>query len=119
MPSSDDLRKPEAGHGETPDQAPAQTTERRSDPRQPAEQPATIKLLNPLHPAGRIAATVVDISKGGLRLRLNQSLMPGTLVQIRLGEKLLLGEIRYCTPAGEEFHAGVRLQDVFETGPVA
>jgi len=119
MPSSDDLRKPDAGHGEKPAQAPAQTTERRADPRQPAEQPATIKLLNPLHTSERISATVVDISKGGLRLRLDQSLMPGMLVQIRLGEKLLLGEIRYCTPAGDEFHAGVRLQDVFETGPGA
>lgn len=114
MSSPDDPRDPEAAPVETS----TRTGDRRTDPRLPSEQPATVRLLNP-HASARLSATVMDISRGGLKLRLDRSLMPGTLVQIRLGEKVLLGEIRHCTPVGEEFQAGVRLQDVFETGPAA
>jgi PilZ domain len=96
---------------------PADPADRRAEPRSPTDLPATIKLLNPLQASGRISARVIDYSRGGLKLRVEKSLMPGTLVQIRLGEKLLLGDVRFCSPAdGDEFYAGVRLQDVFETG---
>lgn len=95
--------------------APAQNSERRSETRAAADQEATIKLLNP-QTAGRISARVIETSGSGLKLRLKDALMPGTLVQIRVGEKLLLGEVRYCNPHSRGFQVGVRLQDVFDTG---
>jgi hypothetical protein len=95
---------------------PQDVPERRSDPRSARDQPAIIKLLNPLETASRIPARVIETSRGGLRVSLDRALMPGTVVQIRVGEKSLLGEVRYCNSDGEKFFAGVRLQDVFETG---
>ena len=111
MPPSDEDRRPQDREA-----AAAKTGERRSETRHPSDQPAVVKLLNPLQTSGWISASVIEISRGGLRLRTDRALMPGTLVQIRVGGKLVMGEIRYCNPAGEEYHAGVRLQDVFETG---
>jgi hypothetical protein len=96
---------------------PEDIPERRSDPRSLADQPATIKLLSPLEAASRIPARIIEISRSGLRLRVERGLMPGAIVQIRVGEKLLMGEVRYSNPEGEKFQVGVRLHDVFETGP--
>lgn len=96
--------------------APAQQPERRSEARSAADHEATIKLLNPLQASERISARVIETSPSGLTLRLKHALLPGTLVQIRVGEKMLFGEIRYCNPSGAGFRAGVRLQDVFDTG---
>ncbi len=103
-------------HDEEPS-CPKDVPERRSEPRSPADQSATIKLLSPLETASRIPARIIEISRGGLRLRVDRALMPGAIVQIRVDEKLLMGEIRFCNPDGEKFQVGVRLQDVFETGP--
>lgn len=94
----------------------AETTDRRTDVRHPSDQPATIKFLNPVQSSADVSARVLEISRGGLKLRVNRPLMPGTLVQIRFGGKLLMGEVRHCDPAGDEYHAGIRLQDVFDTG---
>ena len=94
---------------------PRNCEERRADPRHPVDEPATVKVLNPLQTAPRSPARIVEMSRGGMRLRMNQSLMPGTLLQIRFMGKLALAEVRYCEPAGEEFYAGVRFQDVLDT----
>ena len=94
----------------------AQQPERRSEARSAVDQEATIKVLNPLETSERSSARVVEVSGTGLKLRVSDALMPGTLVQIRVGDKLLLGEVRYCNPNGAGFLAGVRLQDVFDTG---
>jgi hypothetical protein len=89
--------------------------ERRSETRSPANQSATLKILNPLQTSTRIPAQVIESSRGGLKLRLERELMPGTLVQIRVAGKLLLGEVRFCCAESGEYVIGVRLQDVFET----
>jgi len=93
----------------------AQHEERRADPRHPVDEPATVKVLNPLQTAARFDARIVEMSRGGMRLRVPQSLMPGTLVQIRFQTKLALAEVRYCETAGAEYYAGVRFQDVLDT----
>ncbi len=109
---SDDRAKPlypQAGS------ARAQHEERRADPRHPVDEPATVKVLNPLQTAARFDARIVEMSRGGMKLRLPHSLMPGTLVQIRFQAKLALAEVRYCEAAGAEYYAGVRFQDVLDT----
>ena len=49
----------------------------------------------------------------GLKLQVPEFIHPGTAIQIRLKRTIALAEVRYCHPAGTEFHVGVRLQDVF------
>jgi len=115
MGSPDDCGKP-PGFEAAPDEREAKQRERRADPRHPTNRPATIKLLNPLQTLTDVSVRVLEISRLGLKLCVNQPLMPGTLVQIRFNGKLLLGEVRYCKAVGDDFHAGVRLQDVFDTG---
>jgi hypothetical protein len=38
---------------------------------------------------------------------------PGTLVQVRLKDTLILGEVRYCISAGAEFHIGLEIGSSF------
>jgi hypothetical protein len=40
-------------------------------------------------------------------------LMRGMVVQLSVRDLFILAEVRYCRPAGTEFHAGVLIQDVF------
>jgi hypothetical protein len=101
--------------GKPPGPAKSVEGERRSEPRFAADHPATLKLLNPLQTASRIPATVVESSRGGLKLRVDRDVLPGTLVQIRIDGQVLLGEVRFSNPYSGAYHVGVRLQDVFET----
>lgn len=109
MPGRDRNEKTAGTHGG------ADKAERRDEARASVDQPAVIKVLNPLQPSSRILASVVETSRAGMKLRLDRDLMPGTLVQIRIRGKLLLAEVRFCNPAGAGFLVGVRLQDIFET----
>ncbi len=98
-----------------PDHPAGSNDERSSESRPPKEPQAKIKLLNPLEPTER-AARVIEMSPGAMKLHVAAMLLPGTLVQIRYQGKLLMGEVSSCEPAPAGFVAGVRLQDIFETG---
>jgi hypothetical protein len=58
---------------------------------------------------------VLDVSQGGLKLRVPKPIQPGELVQINLKHGLAMCEVRYCTPAGDAFHVGVQFMNVFST----
>jgi len=89
--------------------------ERRSDFRVPLNVPASLKAINPLA-AGRSEIKIIDAATSGLKLQVPEFIHPGTAIQIRLKRTIALAEVRYCHPAGAEFHVGVRLQDVFPRG---
>jgi hypothetical protein len=55
----------------------------------------------------------VNVSKRGLKFQVSDALEPGVTVQVRLGGKIIMGEVRYCSAHGGEFHVGVEIQDVF------
>jgi hypothetical protein len=55
----------------------------------------------------------LDASKEGLKLLVPNELMRGMVVQLSVRDLFILAEVRYCRPAGTEFHAGVLIQDVF------
>ncbi len=59
-----------------------------------------------------MAAEVVESSAGGLKLALTAPLAPGALVRIEQADKLLLGEIVFCSRSGEAWLAGVKLDHV-------
>ncbi len=85
--------------------------ERRQDPRTATDDPASMRLLLPVV-AEWTSVTVVDASRGGIRVRTSGHLQAGTLVQLRIKNTIVLGEVRYCVQAGDAFHAGVQIQDL-------
>ena len=92
--------------------SPQQREERRSSVRSPTDDPASLHVLNPLSSA-HSKVRVVEVSQEGLKLRVPELLHPGTMVQVRFRDRIVLGEVRYCLPAGAEFYIGVQIRDVF------
>lgn len=86
--------------------------ENRRSPRVATDDPAVLTVLKPEQSA-RIKIRIVDASKEGLKLLVPRELMRGMIVQVHVHGFFILAEVRYCVPAGEDFHAGVQIQDVF------
>ncbi|MEQ1947139.1 MAG: ATP-binding protein, partial [Bryobacteraceae bacterium] len=94
--------------GETAAEPGVQPTlfDRRREARRPAHDPALLKVLRPFSSLA-LEIQILDASKAGLRVRVNQSLDPGVLVQINLKDTVAVAEVRYCLPAGAHFHLGL------------
>jgi hypothetical protein len=61
----------------------------------------------------RLPATVMDVSKSGLRARIPRTLPPGMCVEILWGRTAIFGEVRYCKKAGTgQFDIGVRVEEI-------
>jgi hypothetical protein len=89
--------------------------ERRKDARASRSAPLSLRVLND---SGRlIEGQLVNVSTRGLKLQVPEALEPGVMVQIRLGGKIIMAEVRYCSahnsPNNPGFHVGVKIQDVF------
>jgi PilZ domain len=62
-----------------------------------------------------MSATVVDISKGGLRLEMETMIARGTRLEVMITKPrslVVLGDVRYCRRVGELFHAGVLMENL-------
>ena len=90
--------------------------ERRREPRISTDDPASMQVLNPLL-EGRFMIRVLDVSKNGLKLSCSTRLQRGTLVQVYIKNIVAMGEVRHCVQIGDEFHAGVQLDDVLARHP--
>jgi hypothetical protein len=73
---------------------------------------AVLTVLKP-EPSVRVKIRIVDASKEGLKLLVPRELMRGAIVQVHVHGFFILAEVRYCIPAGTDFHSGVQIQDVF------
>jgi PilZ domain len=91
--------------------------ERRQEARYPTNDAAEVQVLPST--GQRLPATVIDISKSGLRLELGTMLLKGTRVEIMiLPPKLVIfGAVRYCRRSGVVFHAGVLIEGVVSSEP--
>src|SRR5580700_9998630 len=77
--------------------------ERRSQPRVSEDCAAHLKFFDPSLAAVRlIDARMVDISEKGLQLRVG-FIFPNGPVQICLRDRAVLGRVRYCVSAGDDF----------------
>jgi hypothetical protein len=85
--------------------------EKRSEPRVPTDDPGSMRVLHPFM-AERFAVRVLDVSKNGLKLSSPVRLRPGMLVLVRIRNIIAMGEVRHGAAVGDEFHAGVHLDDV-------
>jgi len=85
--------------------------ERRKDARTSLGAPLLLRAMND---SGRfIEGHLVNVSTRGLSIQVPEALEPGVMVQVRLEGKIIMAEVRYCSPHGHEFHVGVKIQDVF------
>jgi hypothetical protein len=90
--------------------------ERRQDVRIAIDEPARMKVLQPLGCATEIR--VLDVSRSGLKISIPEMLAPGTIIQIHMKAAIAFAEVRYTSQCGDDLHAGVRFQDVFWTPSV-
>ncbi len=61
-----------------------------------------------------IEAQVLNVSNGGLRVWTSQSLDTDTLVEIHRGDEIVVASVRYCVPADQGFHAGLKFRGHFD-----
>ena len=89
--------------------------ERRRGARYFCHDPVQIRILS--GDASRILApaTILDVSRSGLRLEIADPLAKGMEIEIMSQEVIIFGEVRHCRSAGDTFHAGVSIEDVFYT----
>jgi len=77
--------------------------------------PASVRILNPFSP-NRLCGCVLALSSDVIAIGVGQFLQRGTIVQVRVGNLYLFGEVRDCTPsdlAETPFLAGIEIQDFY------
>jgi hypothetical protein len=89
------------------------TGERRRESRFRVNIPAKIKGLEPVTSLGpSTAATVVDLSRGGLKLLAGRAYLPKSCVQVFAFHEILLGQVTHCSRYGAQFEVAVKLREV-------
>jgi hypothetical protein len=82
---------------------------RRREPRFETDQ--LVSVTNLEQPGLPVLGRLVNFSARGTKMRLSSEIRPGTMVKVDLGGTILLGEIIYCKSQGQEFAAGMELED--------
>lgn len=86
--------------------------DRRRKPRIPIDVHARMKSVNPLTSTGPSAiARIIEISRGGLKLRAGERFMIGASVQIVAERRIFTGKVRHCQSIDGDFHIGVQLAE--------
>jgi hypothetical protein len=85
--------------------------EKRREARYPTNDPVEVEMVN--GGTGPSPANVLDVSRSGLRLKLESTINKGVEVRITLQRNMVIfGQIRYCRPFDGGFEAGVLIQDM-------
>jgi pilus assembly protein Flp/PilA len=88
--------------------------QRRRDPRYSTNDRAEVEVLGTT--IQRLSALVLDVSRSGLRLGIQTRIGQCAQVEITLPRELVIfGEVRYCRPAGADFHAGILIADILQS----
>jgi PilZ domain len=85
--------------------------EKRREPRFVMNDPAFLHSLNRLT-LDLTPVQVLDVSRQGLKLRIERQILTGSEIQVKLKDLFVLGEIRYCIQVGKVFLAGILVRDV-------
>ena len=84
--------------------------ERRREVRYPCDDPAVVQVLSD---GTTFPATLLDISRSGLRVRLGVRLSIDAEIQVTLPKQaVILGRVRHCHQLGGQFIAGVETHHV-------
>jgi len=92
--------------------------QKRREPRYPCNDPVKVRILSMGSPL--FAATVLDVSRSGLRLELATPIAKGSEVEVTVRDYVVIfGEIRYCRRTSDSFQAGILIRDVLYSRPPA
>lgn len=83
--------------------------ERRKYPRFSCNEPVQLSLLSEAEKGRNLDATIVGISKGGMRIETNSTVPIGTLIKMEGKDTLFLGEVVYCQGSLPVYHLGIVL----------
>src|SRR5437016_4165430 len=87
--------------------------EHRTSTRRLVNCPARVKALDPLTSTRPPSmAQVVEFSEQGLKLRMQRSMITGTLVQLHVERSFSLWKVRYCQPDGDQYHVGLEMAKI-------
>ena len=87
-------------------------SDRRREVRYPCRDSADVRSLDHLGTTHK--ATVLDISRSGLRIQVGVHLAKESRVEIVIHKHaIIFGEVRYCRTYGEGFHVGILIEQVF------
>jgi PilZ domain-containing protein len=87
--------------------------DRRSEPRYTVREGALVWDLSRIK-AGFQEATIVDLSRNGIRLVANREFATGTQVAIDFRGMVICGSVQYCAPSENRFAAGIRIGGVLD-----
>lgn len=82
--------------------------ELRREPRFETPQPVRLTVLGDQQT--ELFGNVVNLSGTGMRLIVNGAIPQGTAVKLELEERLLLAEVCYCEPMGDDYAVGLNLE---------
>ena len=87
--------------------------EKRREARYPTSDPAAVQILNE---TGQLPATVLDVSRSGVRLRLQAAIPKGAEVKITLQRNVVIfGQVRHCRRCDSGFDTGVAISDLSQS----
>ena len=86
--------------------------DKRKEGRYPTNDPAEVGTVP--SSGARVPATVIDVSKSGLRLEVSVPFLAGTRIEIVTSSHKLVvfGEVRHCRRVGKVFHVGVLIEGI-------
>lgn|GEM_PF-5553361 len=73
--------------------------------------PVSVRSLRPLS-LERLPAQLIRSSPYSLGLCVSQFLAPGSLMQVRIGNSFVFGEVRCCAVVEGSFHAEVLIEEI-------
>jgi len=80
----------------------------------------TVKVTCLNAPGPSIKGRLANLSAHGLSIILSRTLPEGAAVRVEWGETSFMGELVYCNPHGNEFIAGLKVEEpVYDSGRVA
>jgi PilZ domain len=95
------VAKPAEGHDE-----------RRSEHRSEVNLRGRIKSFNPLTSSSlSTGVRIIEISRRGLKIEATLPYIPYSLVQVTIGNQMVMGEVRHCTQIESGFHVGIEKVD--------
>ena len=57
---------------------------------------------------------MLEFSEKELKIRLAESLHPGTWAQAHVESRIIMGMVRYCLPHDREFHVSLEVKSIFQ-----